>query len=309
MRATISSAHGKLRPPWLSTMTPSRKTVLGFVSEVEAAQAGALVGETPSFEDYTLVYHEDDDGHWFVECYDDGALAEGAASLLEGAALKHTSIAVESIPDTDWVSETQKALPPVRAGRFTIHGSHDRARIVSQGAIEIDAGRAFGTAHHGTTLGCLLALDRLGALLRPFSVLDLGTGSGVLAIAACKAFSRRAFAAAVDLDPVAIAVARENCGKNGAASVRLFVGDGAKPALAYEAAPFDVVMANILAKPLLMLAPRLRALTRVGGILILSGLLSGQAREVLGRYRSTGFCLVRRRDLEGWATLMLRRTA
>ncbi len=288
-------------------MTLSKKTVLGFVSEEEAAQASALIGETPGFEDCTLVLR-DDGGPWSVECYDDGALAEDAASLLEGAALKLTSIAVETIPDADWVSETQKALPPVRAGRFTIHGSHDRARIVSQGAIEIDAGRAFGTAHHGTTLGCLLELDRLGALVRPLSVLDLGTGSGVLAIAASKVFARQAIAAAVDLDPIAIQVARENCRKNGAASVRLFVGDGVKPALAYEFAPFDVVVANILAKPLIKLAPRLRALTRIGGILILSGLLSGQAREVLGRYRSTGFCLVRRRDLEGWATLTLRCT-
>jgi len=113
----------------------------------------------------------------------------------------------------------------------------------------------------------------------------------------------------VDLDPIAIEVARENCRKNGAANVRLFVGDGAKPHLAYEPAPFDLVMANILAKPLLRLAPRLRGLTRVGGILILSGLLWGQAREILARYRSTGFRLVRRRDLEGWATLTLTRVA
>ena len=282
--------------------------MLGFLSEEEAARASALIGETPGFEDYPLIHREDGCG-WFVECYDDGALAERAASLLEGGALKANSIAVEAIPDTDWVSETQKALPPVRAGRFTIHGSHDRARIVSQWAIEIDAGRAFGTAHHGTTLGCLLALDRLGALVRPSSVLDLGTGSGVLAIAASKVFARQAFVAAVDLDPIAIDVARENCRKNGVVAVRLFVGDGARPALAYEGAPFDIVTANILAKPLLKLAPRLRNLTRVGGILILSGLLSGQAREVLARYRSTGFCLVSRRDLEGWATLTLRCTA
>ncbi len=288
-------------------MTLSRKTVLGFACEEEAAQASALIGETPGFEDYPLVLREDS-GHWFVECYDDGALAEDAG-VLEEAALNVASVAVEAIPDTDWVSETQKALPPVRAGRFIIHGSHDRAQVVSQWAIEIDAGRAFGTAHHGTTRGCLLALDRLGAMARPRNVLDLGTGSGVLAIAASKVFSRHAFVAAVDLDPVAIHVAGENCRKNGAASIRLFVGDGAKPALAYDRAPFDIVVANILAKPLLKLAPRLRDLTRAGGILILSGLLSGQAREVLARYRSTGFCLVRRRDLEGWATLTLRRTA
>ena len=289
-------------------MTSSIKTVFGFASEEDAAQANALIGEMPGFEDCTLVLR-DDGGQWFLECYDGGALSdENARSMLEGAGLKATSIAVETIPDADWVSETQRALPPVRAGRFTIHGSHDRARIVSQWAIEIDAGRAFGTAHHGTTRGCLLELDRLCSEVKPSAVLDLGTGSGVLAIAAAKAFSHRPSIAAVDLDPIAIEVARENCRKNGAANVRLFVGDGAKPHLAYVSAPFDVVLANILAKPLLKLAPRLRDLTRVGGILILSGLLSGQAREILARYRSTGFRLVRRRDLEGWATLTLKST-
>jgi ribosomal protein L11 methyltransferase len=288
-------------------MASSIKTVLGFLSGEDGARASALLGETPGFEDYPLVLREDG-GCWFLECYDGGALSgENAASLL--AQLDVASIAAETIPDADWVSETQKALPPVRAGRFTVHGSHDRARVLSRWAIEIDAGRAFGTAHHGTTRGCLLALDRLASQVKPSVVLDLGAGSGVLAIAAAKAFWRQPLIAAVDLDRVAIEVARENCRKNGAAAVRLFAGDGAKPHFAYEAAPFDVVMANILAKPLLKLAPRLRELTRVGGVLILSGLLSGQAREILARYRSTGFCLVRRRDLEGWAALTLRRRA
>ncbi|MGB7914407.1 MAG: 50S ribosomal protein L11 methyltransferase [Rhodomicrobium sp.] len=290
-------------------MILSTKTVLGFASEQDAAQANALIGEMPGFEDCTLVLR-DEDRHWFLECYDGGALSgETAGSMLEGFGLNVASIAVEAIPDADWVSETQKALAPVRAGRFTVHGSHDRSRIVSKGAIEIDAGRAFGTAHHGTTRGCLIALDRLSREIRPSAVLDLGTGSGVLAIAAAKAFAHRPLIAAVDLDAIAIDVARENCRKNGAAYIRLFVGDGATPAPAYEAAPFDVVMANILAKPLLKLAPRLRELTRVGGALILSGLLSGQAREILARYRSTGFRLMRRRDLEGWATLTFSRVA
>lgn len=290
-------------------MILSTKTVLGFASEQDAAQANALIGEMPGFEDCTLVLR-DEDRHWFLECYDGGALSgETAGSMLEGFGLNVASIAVEAIPDTDWVSETQKALPPVRAGRFTVHGSHDRSRIVSKGAIEIDAGRAFGTAHHGTTRGCLIALDRLSREIRPSAVLDLGTGSGVLAIAAAKAFAHRPLIAAVDLDAIAIDVARENCRKNGAAYIRLFIGDGATPAPAYEAAPFDVVMANILAKPLLKLAPRLRELTRVGGALILSGLLSGQAREILARYRSTGFRLIRQRDLEGWATLTFSRVA
>ncbi len=250
----------------------------------------------------------EDGARWRLEIYDGGAIAfEGAATLLEPLGVAAVSCSAEAIPDADWVSETQKALPPVRAGRFIVHGSHDRASVASQWAIEIDAGRAFGTAHHGTTRGCLVAIDALTAPAK--TALDLGAGSGVLAIAAAKAFSHRARIAAADLDPIAVAVARENCRKNGASAVRLFAGDGCKPALAYEGAPFDLVMANILAKPLLTLAPRLRALTRAGGVLILSGLLSGQAREVLARYRSTGFCLIRRRDLEGWATLTLRREA
>jgi ribosomal protein L11 methyltransferase len=285
----------------------SFKTVLGFHSEEEAAKAGALLGETPGLEDLPLVLREEGDC-WFLEIYDGGGLAEnGVAGLLDPIGVAAFSCAAEAIPDADWVSETQKALPPVRAGRFLVHGSHDRAGIASIWAIEIDAGRAFGTAHHGTTKGCLAAIDRLVAPAT--SVLDLGTGSGVLAIAAAKALCHRARVAAVDLDPIAIAVARENCRINRAAGVRLAVGDGLKPASAYEGAPFDLVMANILAKPLLRLAPRLRSLTRRGGALVLSGLLSGQAREVLARYRATGFRLVRRSDLEGWATLTLKREA
>lgn len=288
-------------------MTLSTKTVLGFPTEDDATRAAALIGETPGFEDCPLVLREDG-ARWFIECYDDGALFEEAASVLAAADMQAASIARETIPKIDWVSETQKALPPVRAGRFIVHGSHDSERIVSQNAIEIDAGRAFGTAHHGTTRGCLIAIDRLGSLIAPTAILDLGTGSGVLAIAAAKAFSHRPSIVAVDVDPIAIEVARDNCRKNGASGVRLFVGDGSKPSRAYDARPFDVMTANILAKPLLKLAPRLRALTCIGGVLILSGLLSGQAQEILGRYRSVGFRLVSRLDLEGWATLTLQCT-
>ncbi len=290
-------------------MTLPTKTILRFASEEDAFQANALVGEAPGFEDVPLVLREDS-AQWVLECYDGGALAiESIASLLEAAGLNICSRSVEAIPAADWVTETQKALPPVRAGRFTVHGSHDRGQIVSQWAIEIDAGRAFGTAHHGTTKGCLLALDELAGSAEPYAVLDLGTGSGVLAIAAAKAFPYCSVVVAADLDPIAIDVARENCRKNGASGIRLFVGDGMKPSAAYRPAPFDIVMANILAKPLLKLAPRLRELTQTGGVLMLSGLLNEQAREMLARYRATGFSLIKRRELEGWSTLLLRRVS
>ncbi|MFY9639650.1 MAG: 50S ribosomal protein L11 methyltransferase [Rhodomicrobium sp.] len=288
-------------------MPASRKTVLSFGSERDAVQASAILSETPGFESFPLVVLEDN-GEWFLECYDNGALGGALADALENAGVSPRSRLAVTVPDMDWVAETQRSLPPVRTGHFIVHGSHDRGRAMSQWAIEIDAGRAFGTAHHGTTKGCLLAIAGLPAAMKPRSVLDLGTGSGVLAIAAAKAFRHSPRIVAADIDPVAIAVASENCRKNGAAgSIRLFVGDGSKPARAYESQPFDIVMANILAKPLLKLAPRLRELTAPGGVLILSGLLSSQAREMLARYRATGFCLLKRRDLEGWATLTLKR--
>jgi ribosomal protein L11 methyltransferase len=288
-------------------MTISYKTVLRFRSEREAVEASALLSEMPGFEAFPLAVGEEG-GRWLLECYDEGVLAGESGNGLENAGIAPLSRDAIEVPNTDWVTETQKALPPVRAGRFIVHGSHARGLASSQWAIEIDAGRAFGTAHHGTTKGCLLAIGQLAPVLKPRAVLDLGTGSGVLAIAAAKAFAHRARIAAADIDPIAFAVARENCRKNGAAgSISLFVGDGLRPSAAYARAPFGLVVANILAKPLLKLAPRLRRLTKPGGILILSGLLASQAREVLARYRATGFSLVRRRNLEGWATLTLMR--
>jgi ribosomal protein L11 methyltransferase len=152
-------------------------------------------------------------------------------------------------------------------------------------------------------------LDRVAPKVAPQLALDLGTGSAVLAIAAVKATHYQCRVTAVDIDPVAIAVARENCLKNGVARhVSLHTGNGITPARAYADRPFDLVLANILAKPLLSLAPRLQSLLRLGGVAILSGLLTGQAREVAARYSSAGFSIIEKRELEGWATLVLCRT-
>ena len=142
-------------------MTMSQKTVLGLGSENEAVQAAAILGEMPGFDSFPLVVVEA--GQWFLECHDDGALASGVlAAALANVGFAARSEAIATIPDADWVAETQKALPPgCRAGRFIVHGSHDRARGSSQWAIEIDAGDAFGTAHHATTTGCLRAIGAL----------------------------------------------------------------------------------------------------------------------------------------------------
>jgi ribosomal protein L11 methyltransferase len=295
-------------------MRLAHKTVLAFSSEEESSRASAILSETPGWEDFPLVLSEDQ-GRWMLECYDNGALAgeqrESVISVLDAAGIALTAAPrIETLPDADWVSLTQKALPPVRAGRFVVHGSHDRQSIFSQWAIEIDAGRAFGTAHHGTTLGCLLAIESTCAKIHPHHALDLGTGSGVLAIATVKATAYRCRVAAVDIDPVAIEVARQNCLKNGvAANVTLHTGNGATPAAAYRDSPYDLITANILARPLLQLAPRVRSLLRPGGVAILSGLLNEQEREVLGRYQSLGFRAIEKTHIEGWSTLQLLRSA
>jgi ribosomal protein L11 methyltransferase len=240
---------------------------------------------------------------YFVERPDLGALS---ALIGDGAA---SGLRLHEIGEQNWVALVQRGLHPVAAGRFLIHGSHDReAGAGRRYAIEIDAGRAFGTAHHGTTRGCLIAIDRLAKRSGWRRVLDLGTGSGVLAIAAAKVSS--ASVLATDIDPVAVAVARDNICRNGALSmVRTAVVAGVdRPAIAGRA-PFDLIVANILAGPLIKLAPRLARLLAPDGHVVLSGLLDEQARAVGATYLRLGLILETRLSLEGWTTLILRRAA
>jgi ribosomal protein L11 methyltransferase len=229
-------------------------------------------------------------------------IAETAAGSEPVGALQ-----LEEVPDENWVERVQRGLHPVKAGRFLIHGSHDRlAGHGKRYAIQIDAGRAFGTAHHGTTRGCLLVIDRLAKRRRWRTALDLGTGSGVLAIAAAKVSNARIIAS--DIDPVAVAVARENIDRNGArVAVRTLAVAGVASRDIQSAAPFDLITANILAGPLIELAPRLAMLTAPNGHVVLSGLLDEQGREVLATYRLCGLRLEARFSLEGWTTLVLRK--
>ncbi len=212
---------------------------------------------------------------------------------------------LHEIQEENWVEKSQRGLHPVRAGRFLIHGSHDReAGRGRRYAIEIDAGRAFGTAHHGTTRGCLMAIDRLAKRRHWRRVLDVGTGSGVLAIAAAKAGASHVLAS--DIDPVAVAVAMENVRQNGAGGrIRCGAAPGVhSPAIQIQA-PFDLITANILARPLIALAPRLAELGIPGGHIVLSGLLDTQAREVSATYLRLGLAIEARISLEGWTTLVL----
>jgi ribosomal protein L11 methyltransferase len=217
------------------------------------------------------------------------------------------TIAFDTIEARDWVKASLQDLVPVPAGRFVVHGAHDRARVPpNKLGIEIEAALAFGTGHHGTTRGCLLLLDHVLKAHRPRRVLDLGTGTGVLAIAAAKALRRSILAS--DIDTPSVGVARENAGLNE-------VGNCVQPirATGFSApefaarGPFDLVLANILANPLRQLAGPMAVHLAPKAFVILSGLLNPQAGAVIAAYRARGLVPLRHLRIEGWSSLLLRR--
>jgi len=214
-------------------------------------------------------------------------------------------VTVEALPDQDWIRTSQQGLPPVRAGRFFVYGAHD-AGTVPPGVIplKIEAGLAFGTGHHETTALCLEALSDLAKRRRFSNVLDLGCGTGLLAIGAAKLWKRTVLAS--DIDPVAVEVTRENAISNGEAPlIRAVTADGLiSPALS-EAAPYDLLIANILAGPLTFLAPFIARSVVQGSVILLSGLLNNQENLVLSFYRPHGFVLQKTYRQGPWSALVL----
>jgi ribosomal protein L11 methyltransferase len=248
---------------------------------------------------------------WRVEAIfdaapDEGALAAFLGAVVPGAGADGRSSAARRftltpLADEDWVALSQAQLPPIRTRRFYLRGPHVPLPedLAARHVITIEAGMAFGTGHHASTHGCLLALESLQES-RPRSVLDLGTGTGLLAIAATKLWPA-CRATASDIDPVAIEVARENCRLNGAPGIACVTAPGFRaPRLAGR---YDLIVANILAAPLRLLAREIAAHTEPRGRVILSGILDEQAGEIVACYRLAGFSLLRRRHLEGWAML------
>jgi ribosomal protein L11 methyltransferase len=232
------------------------------------------------------------------------ALTELIAAAAGGAGAG--PLEIEALAPADWVTLSQAKRGKVVAGRFLVHGSHDRGKVSRRPlAVEIDAGQAFGTAHHATTRGCLLALDDALKRRAPRVVVDIGTGTGVLAIAAAKALKRKAIAS--DNDKIAVATAADNARKNGAASLlALVTADGfGHPLLRRVKA--DLVFANLLERALYALAPQLRRHVAPGGMAVLSGLTETQARAIEARTRAHGFVLKKRIILEGWTTLIIAR--
>jgi ribosomal protein L11 methyltransferase len=249
------------------------------------------------------------DGRWTVTAYyaappDPADLAAFARAALGEQA---TEGVLSELPDEDWVSKSLQALAPIRAGRFIVHGSHDRGKpLGNETAIEIDAGQAFGTGHHGTTAGCLQALEDLAKARTFEAALDLGTGSGVLAIAAAKTW--RIPVLATDIDPLAVRIAKDNVRLNGVAGlVRVIEAAGFAHLLLRPPAGFDLIVANILANPLAAMAGALTRALLPDGIAVLSGLLPAQRQRVLAAYRARGLVLRRSFVRNGWLTLVLGR--
>ena len=253
---------------------------------------------------YSILEEDEDRDVWRIDAFPTTA-EEVDALRLRLADFPGLVTTVEALADADWLAMSLSGLPPVRAGRFFVYGAHDQGRIPANAvALRIEAGAAFGTGHHGTTVGCLLAWNDLIKARRFDKVLDVGAGTGVLAIAAARTGAR--LARGTDIDAPSVRIARENAELNGARA-EFVHASGLGHQRVRSAAPYDLVFANILAPPLVALAQDIRGALRPGGVAILSGLLRTQERRVLAAYRSRGFRLLHRIHRDAWATLVLER--
>ncbi|MET0272684.1 MAG: 50S ribosomal protein L11 methyltransferase [Phenylobacterium sp.] len=271
----------------------------------DAEAAATAVDADPALEGATYSILEEDEARdvWRIDAFPtSGEEAEALTAALSRFALKVTS---ETLADADWLAMSLSGLPPVRAGRFFVFGAHDAA-LAPPGRVtlRIEAGAAFGTGHHGTTVGCLLAYDALLKARRFGRVLDVGAGTGVLAIAAARTGSHKVIG--TDIDPVSVRIAGENARLNRARARFVHAAGLGHPSVR-EGGPYDLVFANILAPPLVVLSRPIHDALAPGGIAILSGLLRSQARRVLAAYRSKGFRLRRRIDRDAWSTLVVQR--
>ncbi|UFZ03953.1 50S ribosomal protein L11 methyltransferase [Bradyrhizobium ontarionense] len=294
-----------------STATPAtHKASFTVADEATARQAVDVLTEVFFDGDAAVAAFERPDGRWDVTVhFADPPDQDLVRELVGGAAgtAVAESLAFEVVEAKDWVKASLDDLVPVPAGRFMVHGSHDRARVpANRLGIEIEAALAFGTGHHGTTRGCLLLLDHILKARTPRRVLDLGTGTGVLAIAAAKARHRRVLAS--DIDAPSVMVARDNARLNGVGPlVQVIRATGFAADDFANQGPFDLVLANILANPLRQLAAPMQRHLAPGAHVILSGLLTTQARAVLAAYRARGLVPVRHLKIEGWSSLLLRK--
>ena len=243
---------------------------------------------------------------WAVEAYyHEQPTSADFTDLLSDTPLATDDLTIKPLEDRNWVEESLKGLSPVRAGQFYVHGSHDRhTRPTTTINLEIDAGTAFGTGHHGTTTGCLLALDHLAKSAHINNILDVGCGTGVLAIAAARLLKKPVIAS--DIDPEAVRVAKLNARANLVAPfATILTATGIDHATIRQNAPYDLIFANILAGPLVALAPKIAPLISRTGHVILSGLTTDQQRWVLAAWYAQGLIVKKRYQLDNWSTLVL----
>ncbi|MBF9043295.1 50S ribosomal protein L11 methyltransferase [Rhodobacterales bacterium HKCCE4037] len=287
-------------PTWTALTTladkPKAEALGAALEEIDPTPTGVGVFE---MEDGSGLWEV---GAYFIETPDEIALA------ILSAAYGAKDFVVSELPETDWVAHVRRELHPVEAGRFFVYGSHDADRVPSESVpLLIEAAMAFGTGHHGTTKGCLEAVDKLftdGA--SPNAVADIGCGTAVLAIAAAKVLGRKIMAS--DIDPQAVEVAAANARANGVAElVDCIEAAGFEHETLHKAGPYDLVLANILKGPLVDLAPSMAAHTAPRGHVILSGILNPQADEVIAAYEGEGFTLNARDEIGEWTTLTLQR--
>lgn len=282
----------------------SARAVADLVVEMfDPADAAAAAFElTPDTKDWAS-------RDWVVEAYfgcepDQDYVRELIASAAGAEAAAKTVFS--TIEQRDWIASSLEGLAPVRAGRFLVYGSHDRGSAGPNDiALEIEAALAFGTGHHGTTRGCLVMLDAILKRRRPRHILDVGTGTGVLAIAAAKALHIPV--ACGDIDPISVEATRANAILNGAGPwIRPVVARGLQHPDLQAGKPYDLIFANILARPLRGLAPSIAKASATGADIVLSGLLGGDVAGVLSAYEAQGLSLTKRINIDGWATLHLR---
>lgn len=288
---------------------PTHRASLVLADERAAKQVSDALTEIFFEGETAIAAFERPDLSWEVTAHfadaPDQALMREIVTNAAGADIAKT-VTFDTVEAKDWVKASLEDLVPVPAGRFVVHGQHDRGRVPpNKLGIEIEAALAFGTGHHGTTRGCLLLLDHVLKAHHPRRVLDLGTGTGVLAIAAAKALHGAVLAS--DIDPPSVMVARENATLNEAGHlVTTIRATGfAAPQFAQHG-PFDLVLANILANPLRQLAGPMTRHLAPAAFVILSGLLTHQAPAVIAAYRARGLAPLRHLKLEGWSSLLLR---
>ena len=311
MLAVLAEAFGAAA---FTVATVSQHTWSALTTLPGESAARALAAEMEAMEPapYGVGAFEIEDGSalWEVGAYFQDAPDTAAINALAAKAGAKPFV-ISEVPDVDWVAHVRRELAPVEAGRFFVYGSHDADRVPQDPArvpLQIEATVAFGTGHHGTTLGCLRAFDRLlDQGIRPAKVADIGAGTAVLAIAAAATLPE-ALVIASDIDEVAVDVSEANVAINGLdGRVECLEAAGFAHPRLHEASPYDLIFANILKGPLIELAPDMGQHCAPGGLVILSGLLAVQAEAVTAAYVQAGFTPVSREDIGEWSALVLKR--